>query len=389
MENLVEDYKKMSLRQMAEKYGVSAMTIKKRLNKLGVDTSYKKSMRPPLLNDKSLLKKQIDDGKSFSDIAKSVGVDKRTVEAALNRKNEEEIYYYNWRKHFKSSQQCSKWLLKFGFKHPRYDDSELVKFLHNMLKVEPTFNANHNSQHTTNFIKNFSEHFYYSTHKGYNCVPDAWSKGNNIVLKKAVKMMWEHNKNCNIFNLINVIARHFRDFATVSIFKPWVASYIYNKYLPNGGVVVDPCMGWGGRLLGCLEKNISYHGYDLNPNAIESHRNLRKFLGGRLGEVSFTNADSSLIEFPKCDLVFTSPPYDDTEHYHGIDSSKTITKPILNNIFGSDNRLIVLNLPKRQEDLCHACAVEHGYRLQERLEMKTASFMGREKTHEPILVYRK
>lgn len=388
MENMVEDYKIMSLRQMSKKYGVSAMTIKKRLNKLGVDTSHGKSIRPDLLNDRDGLKQQVDEGRSLDDIAKSAGVDKRTVKAALNRKTDEEVYYCNWREHFKSHEQCSKWLLRYGFKHPKLSSTALSKAYESMIKVEPCLNANFNNPATMSFIKHFAEHFYYSTHKGYNSVPDAWKKGNTIVLKNAVKMMWEHNKKCNIFNLVKVIARHFRDFTTVSVFKPWIASYVYDKYLPNGGVVVDPTMGWGGRVIGCIGRNIKYIGYDFNKNAVDTNSKIIEYINSvRNVDASVKLADSSNEVLANGDLLFTSPPYDDTEHYYGVDSTNTDAKGILNNIF-SFSGIIALNLPIRQKEMCVNIATQHDKKLVEELKMSTTSFMGREKTYEPILVFK-
>jgi hypothetical protein len=217
----------------------------------------------------------------------------------------------------------------------------------------------------------------------------AWEIGNQSVLRDACRKLWESSKNVTIYGLARLIGKFYKDFSPVSIFKPWVAAYIYDKYLPKGGVVIDPCMGWGGRLFGCLDKNIKYYGYDLNPNSIKANKDLKKFLGHRIGETLFSCADSSVIDFPDGDLLFTSPPYDNCEHYHGINSAITQTKPILENIFKKFGGIVALNVPKRQEELCISIAKNHGFKLFEKLEMKTASFMGREKTYEPILIFKK
>lgn len=390
MEQMIEDYKTMSLRQMSKKYGVSAVTIGKKLKKLGVDTSYKRAMRPPELNDKKFIEDQLAEGKSYSDIADKLKTDKRTVIAAHNRKSDEEIYYSDWRSHFKSHEECSKWLLNYGFVHPKYDDGLLAKFLHRTVNVTPNLNANFGCQSATKLIKSFNEHFYYSTHRDYNNVAEAWDKGNNIVLKKAVEMMWDHNKKCDIFSLMVVISRHYRDFTTVSIFKPWIAAYVYDKYLPNGGIVVDPTMGWGGRLIGCVGRNVKYCGFDLNPNSVKSNKEILKFINdsGYKLDAEINQADSSVVDFPDGDLLLTSPPYDNTELYHGILSHNTVTEPIYHNIFKKFNGIIALNIPKRHEELCTNMANEYGKKLVEILEMKTNSFMGREKTYEPIMIFK-
>jgi hypothetical protein len=192
----------------------------------------------------------------------------------------------------------------------------------------------------------------------------------------------------NIYGVVRLISKLFKDFSPVSVFKPWVASFIYDKYLPNGGIVVDPCMGWGGRLLGCINRNIKYTGYDLNQLAVDAHVVLHRYVRVQLGECTFTQADSSSCDFADGDLLLTSPPYDDCERYYGIDSHKTTTKPIIDNILSKFKGIVALNVPLRQREMVAACGQLAGRVLLEELQMKTASFMGREKTYEPVLVFK-
>ena len=201
--------------------------------------------------------------------------------------------------------------------------------------------------------------------------------------------LWKKKSGVNIYGLVRAISKQCKDFTAVSIFKPWVARHVYDKYLPSGGIIVDPCMGWGGRLLGTVDSKFVYKGFDLNPLAVESNKKMAEFIGSRIITPEIAQGDSSLIDFPEGDLLFTSPPYDDCEHYYGIDSTKTKTAPILENIFSKFRGVIALNVPKRQEELCKEIATKCGRTLIDRLEMKTASFMGREKTYEPILVFQK
>jgi hypothetical protein len=137
-----------------------------------------------------------------------------------------------------------------------------------------------------------------------------------------------------------------------------------------------------------MGSKIKYIGYDLNLLSIDSHNRLREFFGNRVTQQpEFICADSSCVDFADGDLLFTSPPYDDTELYAGINSNETTTLPILENIFNKfSGHTIVLNLPKRLENQC--LSVSGRWKLVETLQMKTGSFMGREKTYEPILVFK-
>jgi hypothetical protein len=444
MNEMIEDYKIMSLREMSKKYNVSAMTIRKRLKKLNIDTSYNLSMRPPELDNIDYLENKFKNNISYKELANELKVSKNTVIAAVCRclkvrefifigydelcklrknnlivdianlfdstlqvvvynlkyynleikSNERQlddnlpgIYYSDWKKEFNDYELCFKWLIKNGFKHVEYSNKVLIDAIDDIKNAEPNLNTSNGPRSASLLIKHFSDHFYYSTHDQYNTVSSAWEIGNQSVLKNALKMIWNKDKKCNIYTLVRTIAKHFKDFTTVSIFKPWVASYIYNTYLPNGGIVVDPCMGWGGRLLGCLNKNIEYIGYDFNINSVDSNKKLSKFI--KFDKCEFIYADSSIVDFKQGDLLFTSPPYDDTELYYGIDSCKTVTEPIYNNIFNKFNGIIALNVPLRHEELCKSIGNKYNYKLFDKHEMKTNSFMGREKTYEPILVFKK
>lgn len=295
---------------------------------------------------------------------------------------EERYNYNNWKEIFTDVGECCEWLLDYGFCAPQYK----VSVDDIILDIDDKLNANVNKPKITNIIKHFSPHYWYSTHKDYNAVADAWEPGNGSVLKSVIERLWP-KKVVNIHTLLLGIARHYKDFTNVSIFKPWVARYIYEKLLPNGGVVIDPCMGWGGRLIGCMDLNINYIGYDLNPNVIKSHNVLREFLGDKIMDSSFEMADSTTVDFPDGDLIFTSPPYDNTELYYGIDSHNTKSMPIYENIFNKFNGIIALNIPLRHVDCINIVADRRGYKIIDEFRMTTTSFMGRERTYEPILVF--
>lgn len=310
------------------------------------------------------------------------------------RIDDNDIYHLdNWRLYFKSGDECYEWLINYGFKVPKYTKMDIYDAFPLLFKYgSDPLNANYNNSNPTIITKYFFEHFWYSKHIRYHAIPDAWDIGNRTVLKNAIETLWANDSIINIFKVVGYIHRHMIDFKFVSIFKPWVARYVYQKYLPDGGIVVDPCSGWGGRFLGANNLgNIKYIGYDFNKLSVDSIKNMCDFMKGNVTiEPEFHHGDSSVIRFPDCDLIFTSPPYDSTELYYGIDSTKTVTAPIVENIFNSGCKLVILNIPKRLLNTCNTIADKFLYRVDDVLEMKTASVAGkREKTFEPIVVYRK
>ena len=299
------------------------------------------------------------------------------------------LHAMNWKLFFSTPEKLYSWLLKQGFIPPRYNYLELVDACIRMLVCRPVdeLNASFNNTNPAKLMYHFFPHFWQSSHKDYMPVNAAWELGNQSILREATKDLWQRTQEINIYGLLKTIGRKYKDFATVSWFKPWIAKHIYDKYLGNDGVVIDPCCGWGGRLMGISGSNIKYIGYDINPLSINSHQELAKFLGSRLKIApEFVAADSSTVVFKDGDLLFTSPPYDDTEYYHGVNNI-TPTVAILHNIFSQFHGTIVLNVPKWLDGPTVAIAEQHGRSLRERLQMHTNSFMGRQKTFEPILVF--
>jgi len=102
---------------------------------------------------------------------------------------------------------------------------------------------------------------------------------------------------------------------TVSNFRPSVARWIYDKY--GGDKVFDPCMGFGGRLIGAISspKVKHYEGCDPNTKTFDGLSKMAKNLQDTT-KVVLNNIVVEEYE-PKdtFDLVFTSPPYFDTEKY--------------------------------------------------------------------------
>ena len=114
-------------------------------------------------------------------------------------------------------------------------------------------------------------------------------------------------------------------------FSPLVVRFLIEKYLPkNGGIVYDPCSGWGGRLMGsiCSSKNIQYIGCDVNSNIFQnrSYERIGEFIQEEIGRKSnykvhqisstrFNEIDDYKTYKGKVDLILTSPPYFNQEQY--------------------------------------------------------------------------
>lgn len=108
----------------------------------------------------------------------------------------------------------------------------------------------------------------------------------------------------------------------VSNFKPTIAKYIYENYCPENAVVLDPCAGYSGRLLGaiCSKKVYAYVGIDPDMRQIKGGGELANAI---VPDLPKKDMDIQLMTMPfedfsfapEFDLVFTSPPYFDKEKY--------------------------------------------------------------------------
>ena len=98
-------------------------------------------------------------------------------------------------------------------------------------------------------------------------------------------------------------------FSSVSIFKPLLSKYIYELFKPT--TVLDPTMGWGGRMVGAMVlPDINYIGFDTNTDLIKPYKQMVKDLkiSKRVRLIFKDSSKYDLSEF-KYDMVFTSPPY--------------------------------------------------------------------------------
>jgi hypothetical protein len=148
------------------------------------------------------------------------------------------------------------------------------------------------------------------------------------ILRGCIRKWLDFGKTPNPAGMRRIL-RTYNGSRSVVNFRPTVAKFIYDRYVPDGGEVLDPCAGYGGRLSGCISssKNILYHGIDPDPRTASGNMNMASFFR------SVTDDDGvPLYRFRyrfdlgcaedvmrningKYSAVFTSPPYFDLETY--------------------------------------------------------------------------
>lgn len=129
----------------------------------------------------------------------------------------------------------------------------------------------------------------------------------------------EHGVN-NAF--YSAVQRGYQNIQYINEFPPYVAQQIYLRYAGTNGPikVLDPCSGWGGRMIGAASiPNTIYTGFDPCTQTYNGLCKLGNWLKLQQPEFNFDvkklpyeDADLPEGEF---DIALTSPPYYNTEHY--------------------------------------------------------------------------
>ena len=106
----------------------------------------------------------------------------------------------------------------------------------------------------------------------------------------------------------------------VSNFRPTVSKLIIEKFSSEHSRILDFCSGFGGRLLGALSLNRHYVGIDASPKQFQGGKSMYQALRTySRGSAEFHNGCAedlmSKMKSHSFDLIFTSPPYFNTEKY--------------------------------------------------------------------------
>jgi len=113
-----------------------------------------------------------------------------------------------------------------------------------------------------------------------------------------------------------------------SDFPAHLARDLIEEFCKKDGRVLDPCHGWGGRMLGFLlsRKAGQYLGYDVDKQTHDGVQAMYTDLAPlamrpKSAKLILQPFEESKIQPGSCDMALTSPPYFDTERYGGKEQS--------------------------------------------------------------------
>ena len=194
----------------------------------------------------------------------------------------------------------------------RYTNEQLKKdweALKNFSQVETSSNS------TVRIGMKLCEHFFTNFYNIKNAkgqsFENSWTKDNLIKV-----LRW--NRKCHSTPYLSEIKRgiYFCTGLTKNtMFRPHLAKAIISSY--PGETVLDPCAGWGGRMLGTVAAGKKYIAFEPNLETYNNLIQLAEFLDIK-NQIEIYNVGSEHMNnylTKKVDIILTSPPYFNLEIY--------------------------------------------------------------------------
>lgn len=208
--------------------------------------------------------------------------------------------------------QLSEELSKHSF-YAEYSDAELLLDWQKLL----TWNANVTSIASTQRVgmklcEHFFPNFYDIEDKNGNSFKSLWTAKN---LEKVLRWNRKSHSTPYLSEIKRGIYFNF-GLPKSTMYRPQLAKVVVTKF---GGVnVLDPCAGWGGRMLGSIAAGAeSYIAFEPNTETYENLLRMIRFL--KIEDKVTIYKDSALnmnnYNIKNVDVILTSPPYFDLEVY--------------------------------------------------------------------------
>lgn len=198
------------------------------------------------------------------------------------------------------------WCREIDFPYPNYSDTVLDTSYKSLLKADCS-KFSMRARFGDKIINHFHKSIWHANKKNYLSPYEAWKT--DSILKTAIKyrVIYKGNQLDPSKVLAGFSASKIAP--KVSVFNPYLAKYLVNKYLNEFDTIFDPCSGFSGRMLGTCSLGKYYIGQDINSTTIdESNKLIAHFnLNANL------KIKDSLIDYGEYDCLFTCTPYSDKE----------------------------------------------------------------------------
>lgn len=221
--------------------------------------------------------------------------------------------------------------------YSNYSNFDLIKDWTNLIK----WNSNVSSIASTQRIgmklcEQFFPNFYDIENKTGESFKKLWKAEN---LEKILRWNRKSHSTPYLSELKRGIYFNFK-LPKSTMFRPQMAKMIVTNLRAKR--VLDPCAGWGGRMLGTVASGAEYVAFEPNTETYNGLIELIKFLdiGHKVRIIKDSALEMNKYDIGEFDLILTSPPYFDLEVYSqedtqsiiGCDTYKNWTDKFLNPI---------------------------------------------------------
>lgn len=308
------------------------------------------------------------------------------------------------------------WYRSHGYPNYSHEEYDAKKELDKLIAFdEKDINQNGalaQTMHSCGFLWTFFPHWIDVATYNDKSLRDNWNDDAKLMslMHKTYRYCMKHQRQTWTTNRLRQNAKVYLSKQAPSNFRPTVSKYIYNRY-GNGGTVYDPCGGWGGRMLGFLASDCKeYICCDPSSKTAQGLKQLAKTFSyvGKHIEVLEQGAETYTPQAKSVDVVFTSPPYFDNEHYCNeptqsfvkFDTYEKWRDGFLREIITrgciglkDKGRLIIniantKNAPNLERDTVEI-AEQCGLELEETLRLVLSSIAGKGIKTEPVFVFKK
>ena len=198
-----------------------------------------------------------------------------------------------------------------------YSDSDLSKDWNALIK----WNARVDSMASTQRVgmklcEHFFPNFFDIENKDGNSFKSLWKADK---LEKVLRWNRKSHSTPYLSELRRGIYFNYK-LAKSTMYRPQMAKMVVTNL--GAKRVLDPCAGWGGRMLGSVAAGAEYVAFEPNTETYESLLKLIKFLGieDKVRIIKDSALEMDKYDIGEFDLILTSPPYFDLEVYSHEDT---------------------------------------------------------------------
>ena len=197
----------------------------------------------------------------------------------------------------------------------RYTNEDLVQDFTYLRNATPRLPVGSRQRSGMKILEHFQPHLWETRGANGNSVAELWN--DEALMKKVIDNDRTFKRVGKLY--VSEIRRNLAFYGNAplpTMYRPLLTKAIVRKY--NATTVLDPCVGWGGRLLGCLAAGVRFTGIEPSTKTHEGLRSIVEMFGKDQSVTLFKEgAENVLPSLPSesFDMILTSPPYFDLEIY--------------------------------------------------------------------------